>query len=126
MDFYAYINKPYTEMEGQMKINGLIHTVVCRVYIDENGWHHMVMPIACESVDYIKLNELVTLALLKNPIIQLKKYTTDKEVFDSIRHTGYRKRGEKIEVVRSTVDTKDPISFKLTLAPIEELERLIK
>lgn len=126
MTFYKYIDRPYTEMEGQMNINGLISTVICRVYIDDNGWHHMAMPIECESVEYRKLSDLVTVALLKNPIIQQKKYTTNKEVFDSIRRTGYRKRCQKVEVVRSTPDTKDPVSFKLTLAPIEELEQFIK
>jgi hypothetical protein len=124
--YHAVDGEEYKEVIGHIKTStGFEADVTCKCFKRPNNQFFMLMPIECEAIERRQLNDLVTLVLLKNPVIQQKRYTTDREVFNSIRHTGYRKKGKKVEVVRCTQDTRKPITLKINLAPVEELERML-
>jgi hypothetical protein len=125
MIYFPYTDKEYHEKYVEVKTAAGCSERLARITTEGNV-HTITLGIECESVEYRKLNDLVTVALLKNPIIQQKKYTTNKEVFDSIRRTGYRKRCQKVEVIRSTVDSREPIKFYLSMATVEEVKRHIE
>ena len=124
--YHAVDGEEYKEVVGHIKTStGWEADAMCKCFKRPNSRFFILMPIECEAIERRQLNDLVTLALLKNPVIRQKRYTTDREVFDSIRHTGYRKKGRKVEVVRCTQDTR-PITLQFNLAPVEELSRILQ
>jgi hypothetical protein len=125
--YHAVDGEEYKEAVWHIKSStGWEADAMCKCFKRQNNHFFILMPIECEAIERRQLNDLVTLALLKNPVIQQKRYTTDREVFDSIRHTGYRKKGRKVEVVRCTQDTRRPITLQFNLAPVEELSRILQ
>jgi hypothetical protein len=116
MDFYPNMEGlTYKEIECDVSTSRVDYKkALCRLVDCGGNTFRLVLPTPCESVEYRKLNDLVTVALLKAPHFFYKKYTSDREVFDSIRRTGYRKSGRKVEVVRSIDDGVKEI--KITLA----------